>query len=139
MNFDDLTEKQQLFVDKYLDLGDRDKAYHKAGYSIEGRGWKANSRKMYQKLQHVIEERIDMRIGEGAIMALKIVKEIMQDKNVAPATRLKAAQDYMTRAGRDRTKETKLIVSKEAELTDEQLDQEIRTLSGELSDGKSLH
>ncbi len=131
MNFDDLPDKQQKFIDAYLDLGSRDEAYRKSGYSIQGRGWKANARAMFLKLEEVIEERVESRIGEGALMALSVVKDLMMNAS-SEAIRLKAAQDYLQRGGRDRIKEIKHVHTKEQELTDKELDAEIATLNGKM-------
>ena len=131
-NFDDLPEKRQAFIDLYLDLGDRDEAYRLAGYSVEGRAWKNKSRELFKMLSQQIEERLETRIGEGAILALKIIREIMEDKEVSPAIRLKAAQDYLTRGGRDRVKETKVTHTLESQMTDAQLEAEIRKFLGDI-------
>jgi len=131
MNFDDLPNKQQLFIDLYLDLGDRDEAYKDSGYSIEGRAWKANARALFLKLQHVIEQRIETRIGEGAILSLKVTKDLMMNAK-SESIRLKAAQDYREMGGFSRPKEVRVVHTREEELTDEELDEEIASLTGKV-------
>ena len=128
MTYDELKNSKQLFVDKYLELGDRNEAYLAAGYSVEGRGWKANARKMFLELESIIKERIDLRIGEGSILALGVIREIMEDKNVSPAVRLNAAKDYLQRAGYDKPIETTLNINSLDKASDEEIDAEIQTL-----------
>ena len=137
MNFDDLPDKQQKFIDLYLDSGDRDEAYREAGYSIEGRGWKMNARKLFIKLQPIIEERLETRIGEGAMLALKVVKDLMMSAK-SEAVRLKAAQDYLARGGRDRVRESRVIITDESQMSDKELDDEITALQTKLSGGKII-
>ena len=128
MTFDDLPDKQQKFVEFYCDLGDRDEAYRIAGYSVQGRGWKMNARKMFKKLEHIIEIRVETRIGEDSLLALTIIRNLMTSAK-SESIRLKAAQYYRERGGGDRIKEVRHTVTVTQELTDEQLDQEIKALS----------
>ena len=124
--YEELPKKQQAFVDFCVKLGDKNEAYEKAGYSVQGRAWKANARSMYLSLSTVIKDRIDVMIGDGAILALNIVKEIMQDPEQPGATRLKASQDYLNRAGYDKPVETNINIADAR--TPAQLDQEIQDL-----------
>lgn len=128
MNYDDLSDKKQKFIDEYIRTASRDDAYKDSGYSIVGRGWKANARKLYFELFECIKQRIDDRIGAGAIIALSIVKEIMEDTTVSPAVRLNAAKDYLQRAGYDKPVETNINLNDNTKKTDEQIQQEIRAL-----------
>jgi len=130
--FDDLLDKQQKFIDMYLDLGDRNEAYRKAGYSVEGRAWKANARAMFLKFEAIIEARVETRIGEGALLALTVIQELMEDPNCPPAVRLKCAQDYLKRGGRDRDPEVKVVHTKESAMSDKELDAEITALQGKV-------
>lgn len=128
MKYEDLAPRKQKFVDMYLKHGDRNEAYRLAGYSIQGRGWRANARKMYLELTGIIQERIDLKIGQGAILAMEIVSQLMQDDTVSPAVRLNAAKDYLQRAGYDKPAETNVNVNDARALKDEELDAEIETL-----------
>ena len=128
LKYEDLAPKRQKFVDSYLVTGDRNDAYREAGYSIEGRGWRANARKMYLELTSIIQDRIDLKISQGAIIAMRIVSEIMQDPTVSSAVRLNAAKDYLQRAGYDKPQETNISVSDTREIKDEDLQAEIETL-----------
>jgi len=137
LKYDDLKPQKQLFVDKYLEVGDRNEAYRLAKYSIEGRGWRANARAMFLDLEPIIRDRIETRIGEGAIVALTVIKSLMTDKDVSPAVRLNACKDYLSRAGYDVATETKVHISDEARLSDSELKAEILRLTKQHPELKS--
>lgn len=126
--YDELTKKKQEFIDQHLKTGDRDEAYRLAGYSIKGRSWKCNARNLFMELSPVIKDRIELRFGGGAILAMNIVQEIMEDKKVSPAVRLNAAKDYLTRAGYDKPQETTVLVKDKR--THKQIDNEIADILG---------
>ena len=136
MKFDDLNDKSQKFIDFYLDTGDRDEAYRLAGYSIAGRAWKKNARMMFLKFEILIEERVETRIGEGALLALSVIRNLMTSAK-SETVKLKAAQDYLHRGGRDHEKTEHEQPSKDADLTDEELHTEIQSLVRRMSIGNS--
>lgn len=121
--YDDLTDKQTKYVDNYLKTGTRNEAYRLAGFSIEGRGWKAQARKLFFQLQKIIQERIELKFGQGAILAMNIVQEIMQDDKVSAAVRLNAAKDFLSRAGYDRPLESRVQVTDKR--SKEEIDREL--------------
>lgn len=133
-SYDELTKKKQAFIDQYLILGDRDLAYKEAGYSIQGRGWKYNARNLFFELNMVIQERIDLKIGEGAVMALKIVRDIMEDKEISAAVRLNAAKDYLARAGYDKPQVTDVNVNDKR--SSKEIDTELADILGRQPGGQ---
>jgi len=132
LKYEDLAPKKQLFVDSYIKLGDRKEAFEKAGYSVEGRGWTANARALFLSLEKIITERVDMKIGDGAVVAFNVVREIMVDKDVSPAVRLNAAKDYLNRAGYDVPIETRVNINDERSLSNAEIDAEIKRIQKEL-------
>ena len=132
MKYEDLAPKKQLFVDSYIKLGDRKEAFEKAGYSVEGRGWTANARALFLSLEKIITERVDMKIGDGAVVAFNVVREIMVDKDVSPAVRLNAAKDYLNRAGYDVPIETRLNINDERNLSNSEIEAEIARIQTEM-------
>jgi hypothetical protein len=132
MKYEDLAPKKQKFVELYIKLGDRKVAYEKAGYSVEGRGWTANARGLFLSLEKIINERVDMKIGDGAVVAFNVVREIMEDVSCSPAVRLNAAKDYLNRAGYDVPVETRLNINDERSLSNAEIDAEIKRIQEEL-------
>jgi len=132
LKYEDLAPKKQLFVDSYIKLGDRKEAFEKAGYSVEGRGWTANARALFLSLEKIITERVDMKIGDGAVVAFNVVREIMVDKNVSPAVRLNAAKDYLNRAGYDVPIETRVNINDERNLSNSEIEAEIARIQTEM-------
>ena len=132
MKYEDLAPKKQLFVDSYIKLGDRKEAFEKAGYSVEGRGWTANARALFLSLEKIITERVDMKIGDGAVVAFNVVREIMIDKDVSPAVRLNAAKDYLNRAGYDVPVETRVNINDERNLSNSEIEAEIARIQTEM-------
>ena len=132
MKYEDLAPKKQLFVDSYIKLGDRKEAFEKAGYSVEGRGWTANARALFLSLEKIITERVDMKIGDGAVVAFNVVREIMVDKDVSPAVRLNAAKDYLNRAGYDVPIETRVNINDERNLSNSEIEAEIARIQTEM-------
>jgi hypothetical protein len=126
--YESLQPRQQKFVDAYLKLGCRREAYREAGFSVEGRGWTSNARNLFIACEGIIKDRIELGIGEGAILALAIIKQIMQDESVSPAVRLNAAKDYLNRAGYDVPVEQQVVVRDETKLTDAELNAKIQEL-----------
>ena len=125
--FEELTNKEQKYIDLYLELGDRYLAYEQSGYSTKGRGWKVNARKKFIQLGPIIEERLDMKVGEGALLAFGVIKSLMKNSD-SDAVRLKAAQDYLTRAGHDTIITKRIEITDDRPLTDKELDGEIAEL-----------
>jgi|TARA_R110000803_G_scaffold91530_3_gene158999 phage terminase small subunit len=132
LKYEDLAPKKQLFVDSYIKLGDRKEAFEKAGYSVEGRGWTANARALFLSLEKIITERVDMKIGDGAVVAFNVVREIMVDKDVSPAVRLNAAKDYLNRAGYDVPIETRVNINDERNLSNSEIEAEIARIQTEM-------
>tara|TARA_R110000824_G_scaffold32060_1_gene103775 strand:+ start:360 stop:782 length:423 start_codon:yes stop_codon:yes gene_type:complete len=132
LKYEDLAPKKQLFVDSYIKLGDRKEAFEKAGYSVEGRGWTANARALFLSLEKIITERVDMKIGDGAVVAFNVVREIMIDKDVSPAVRLNAAKDYLNRAGYDVPIETRVNINDERNLSNSEIEAEIARIQTEM-------
>lgn len=132
MTYEGLSPRKQKFVDKYIKLGDRNKAYHEAGYSVEGRGWAANARALFLSLEKIITARVDMKIGDGAVIAFNVVREIMEDDKVSPAVRLNAAKDYLNRAGYDVPVETRVNINDERQLSDVEIAAEIKRITDDL-------
>ena len=127
-NFDDLTDKQQKFVDSYLRNGDKFVAYEEAGFSMSTRGWKAAASKLFRQMADVIRDRIDQKIGEDAMVALSIVRELMVSPDVSPAVRLNAAKDYLSRAGYDKVETQRIEIDDKRNLSDDDLDKELNAL-----------
>lgn len=127
-HYEDLIPKKQAFVDAYLDSGDRDDAYLKAGYKPGKRSHRVNARALFLELQYVIKEEIDKRIGRGAVMALKIIREIMEDEKQTGTVRLQAAKDYLSRAGYDKPAESNLNINDMRDIKDDELQQEVDAL-----------
>jgi phage terminase small subunit len=132
LKYEDLAPKKQLFVDSYIKLGDRKEAFLKAGYSVEGRAWAANARALFLSLEKIITERVDMKIGDGAVVAFNVVREIMVDKDVSPAVRLNAAKDYLNRAGYDVPIETRVNINDERNLSNSEIEAEIARIQTEM-------
>jgi len=125
-----LPKKQQTFVDGCVKHGDHYKAYADAGYSVAGRQWKVNARTLFKELRVVITKRINQKIGTNAILALDVIQEIMQDTDQPGATRLKAAQDYLDRAGHKPLDDVKPL-----QVSAKQVNDEIERLLGSLQKG----
>lgn len=134
--YEELCKKDQKYVDAFIETGCKFLAYEKAGYSIKGRAWKVNANNKFREVSFVIEERIDTKVGQGAIMALGIIEEIMKDESVSPAVRLSCAKDYLSRAGRDTPVTQKVEITDSRELETKELNEEILSILGEKNESK---
>lgn len=100
-------------------------AFTCAGYAADG----GNAYRMFKECKDLIQERRDELVdqNQNASLATKIIEDIMMDVKNKPEVRLKAAQDVLHRTGYDKPKEL-TIGKKTADLTDEEIDQQVSEL-----------
>lgn len=125
--YDDLIDKHQKFVDAYLETADRVEAYLAAGYSPSKKTLRNAATNLYHKLAPIIKDEMDKRIGTGAVMALRVIRELMEHAS-SETVRLQAAKDYLTRAGFDKPVQTELTVNDSRDKTNAELQAEIQEL-----------
>lgn len=126
--YEDLPSKQQAFIDRYLVHGDRDRAYVEAGYKPGRRSLKPAAYALYRKLQDTIQVEIDKRIGRHAVLALAIVKQLMEDEKQPGSVRLNAAKDYLNRAGYDKPVESRVTIDDLRDVDNDEVNDEIQAL-----------
>lgn len=136
--YDALTERKQLFIDGCLRGESVNDAYSNAGYVVEGRSWSRNARALHKELSPIIRKMVMDSISADALVAKRIVIDIMNDESVNPAIRLKAAEGVMSRAGWDSPRVLEINDLRDA--TDDELTNEITALlnqAGELLEKNS--
>lgn len=141
LTYETLTEKKRKFIDRYLETGDRNEAYLFAGYSPSRKSHRANARLLYIELHEIIQSRIESKIGEGAVTALNVILDMMQNSS-SDAVRLQCAKDYLWRAGYDKPIESKITIDDLRDLDDSALADEIKALVTAATTGspaKSVH
>jgi hypothetical protein len=104
--------------------GDRNAAYLKAGFSGTPKTCNSNAYKLFRQLQNIIQEQIEKKIGRGAIKALSVIEELM-DNSDSDTVKLAAAKDYLSRAGYDVPVESRVRVEK---VDDSSLEDDIQEL-----------
>lgn len=125
--YDDLNKRKQLFVDAYLKTADRLESLYAAGYKPTPRNARAQANKLYYELAPIIREEMDRRIGTGAVLALQVIRELMESAT-SETVKLAAAKDYLTRAGLDKPIKTELEVSDLRDKQDAELQSELAEL-----------
>ncbi len=122
-------EKLDLFCEGIANGLSRSAAYEAAGYSAHD--CKANANKFYRQNAPYIQAYIAEHIGCHAPTALKVIVEVMNDPNERGATRVKAAQDVLDRAGFGAKQKIELTTKDAKEMTTEELSHEISRLISE--------
>jgi|TARA_R110002020_G_scaffold67910_2_gene178177 hypothetical protein len=123
-----LTDKEAAYV---MNLVDRKmeplEAYLEAGYT-DTKNNQHLSKRLQRHLWLHIEDRIKQRVGETATLALNVLEDLMRSGE-SENVRLNAARDILSRAGYDATQRSETTIKEVADLTDEELDTQIRQLS----------
>ena len=90
-------EREQLWLYAYVELGmSVVEASDYAGYKdIDGK----YTFKRAQKLAPQIQKLVQSRLRTGAPLALSVLEKIMKEKKTPPATKLKAATEWLDRSG----------------------------------------
>ena len=128
-----LTEKEEAFVIALVD-NKREPldAFYEAGYTGENESVNKNRSKRIQRhLWLHIEKRIKERVGETATLALNVLEQLMREAD-SENVRLNAARDILSRAGYDAVQRQETVVKEVHELSEAELDDQIKALMDEL-------
>jgi hypothetical protein len=125
-----LTEKEENFMINFVDNKmEPEEAFLAAGYAKEV-NLKHRSKRLQRHLWLHIEDRIKQRVGETATLALNVLENLMrhgESENV----KLNAARDILSRAGYDAMHRSETTIKEVTDLTDEELDQQIKQLTSD--------
>ena len=122
-----LTEKEASYVLNLVDNKmEPEQAYFAAGYSKDQS--KHRSKRLQRHLWLHIEDRIKQRVGETATLALNTLEELMRNAE-SENVKLNAARDILSRAGYDATQRSETTFKEAADLSDEELDRQIKQLT----------
>lgn len=134
-SFDELNDKQKKFVDSMA------RGYHKekwdggcildrmtpaAAYEAAGYGAKASKQagwRLYMQTKHIIYKRRAEQVEMGlcAVMAAKVIYDLMIDSTVPAAVRKDCAKDILGRTGFDKPQEI-ILTQKIEDMSEEELD-----------------
>jgi phage terminase small subunit len=90
-----LTPQQAAFIESYVECGSAVKAMKAAGYSPD----RSNGQKLVRKFAEQISSAFQQTMASKAGVALNVLQTIMTDKEAAPRDRLRAASEWLDRAG----------------------------------------
>lgn len=103
---DNLTEKQRNFVEEYIKDYNATQAAKRAGYSertAHNSGYRnVNNDEIklaIKKRQEEMRSLLQQQFASDAIVARKIMYNLMNDKDVPEQVRLSAAKDFLDRSG----------------------------------------
>ena len=127
-----LTDKEEAFVTNIVDNKQEPlDAFYAAGYKGDSENAnKSRSKRLQRHLWLHIEHRIQQRVGETSTMALNVLEELMRSAE-SENVRLNAARDILSRAGYDATQRSETTIKEVSDLTDEELDSQIRQLASD--------
>ena len=91
----DLTERQQLFIDNFVELNDAAAAYEKAGYAADA----SNANKRVQRLSTEINAQLKTKMALSTGLALSTLEAVMRDEATAPRDKINAANSWLDRTG----------------------------------------
>lgn len=129
--FDELAPKRRKFIDLYIKYGDHIQAHIDAGFNSSDRTRAMHARRLRMDLEPFITERVEQKIGSGAVRAFNVIEDLMM-KAKSEQVKLAAAKDLLSRAGYDKPQEIlhKNIVE---EMPKDQLLSEIERLTQKLT------
>lgn len=101
-----LSEKQRRFVEEYIKDYNATQAALRAGYSKKTASTSGYRNTKNDEIQQAIKERqeeirtqLQQQFSSDAVVARKIMFDIMQDDDAPENVRLSAAKDFLDRAG----------------------------------------
>lgn len=101
-----LTEKQRRFVEEYIKDYNATQAALRAGYSEKTASTSGYRNTKNDEIQQAIKERqneireqLQQQFSSDAVIARKIMFDIMHDDDAPDNVRLSAAKDFLDRAG----------------------------------------
>ena len=122
-----LTEKEEAYMVNLVDNKQEPKeAFLSAGYTDDNAAHR--SKRLQRHLWLHIEDRIKQRVGETATLALNTLEELMRNAE-SENVKLNAARDILSRAGYDATQRSETTFKEAADLSDEELDRQIKQLT----------
>lgn len=103
---ENLTELQKKFIEEYLKDGNATQAAIRAGYS-EKTAYRSGYRNVkngqiqeeLRKRRNEIRDQLQQQFTSDAVVARKVLYDIMNDEEANEHARLKAATDFLDRAG----------------------------------------
>ena len=121
-------EREEKFLDAYIVMGmNPTRAWAYAGYSD------SSVNLAYQKVKRlgpIIAKRINQKLVSHAPIALKVLSDVMEDEDVNPATRVKAATEWLDRSGFSKTVEMRITDGEKPvdEMSEEEIQQRVASL-----------
>ena len=123
----ELNEREQKFVDGFIETGNAFKAFENSGYACIGKGWRANARKKHQEMRLHIEQRMHLKICRHVPWAFNQMVDLAKNtKN--DSLKFKILQDILARAGYDQPKIIEHRADDVKELNSKEIAEEIRGL-----------
>jgi hypothetical protein len=119
----ELNDKEQKFLELYIENGDYKTAYVEAGYKFHA----ANARKKAEELQSHIKQAIYTRIGSHVPWAISELV-LLATNSSSDTVRLNALKDILSRAGYDQAIQIETTEISEKDLDTKELSEEIRDL-----------
>lgn len=126
----ELPEKQQEMARLIAYGVDKFDAFEQAGFSTEGRGWRANARKLATRLAPVIADQVKLRIDSTVPASLDAIRELVEQTE-DNRTRLAAAKWVMATAGYDQPVKHEHTHKHVEELSEDAIREELRNILGE--------
>ena len=102
-----LTERQNQFIDHFVELGNASEAYKLAGYA----GDRSNASKLVVKLSAEINKRYQERMALNTGMALSTLERIITDPETHNRDAINAINSYLDRCGVPRASTQKMDVT----------------------------
>ena len=128
----ELTEKEYNFVINLVDNHlEPMEAFFQAGYTANRSSPANRSKRLQRHLRKHIEKRIQQKVSETATLALSVLENLMRSAE-SENVKLNAARDILSRAGYDAVHKQETTIKEVAELSDEELDEQIAMLSNVL-------
>lgn len=125
----ELTEKEHNFIINLVDNNlEPEEAFFKAGYTANRTNACNRAKRLQRHLFRHIEKRISERVGETATLALSVLESLMRTAD-SENVKLNAARDILSRAGYDAIQKQETTIKEVSELSDEELDEQIKRLS----------
>lgn len=119
----ELNDREQKFLDLYIESGNYREAYVEAGYRPNA----ANARKKAEELQSHIKQAIYTRIGSHVPWAItELVK--LAGNSSSDTVRLNALKDILSRAGYDQAIQIETTEKSEKDMDNSEIAEEIRDL-----------
>jgi len=127
---DDLTEREQAFVEALIDQKlEPEAAFDAAGYTDNSNKRRPRALMLQRYLWKHIEKRIQSRISETTTLALNVLEDLMRTAE-SENVKLNAARDLLSRAGYDAVHMVKqeTTIKEVSEMSDQELDKAIANL-----------